>query len=46
MGPRDRELTLDEEMIEVIEVIESCEGYSDLDSGVSDNYEFDYLPEF
>ena len=30
-GPRDRQLTTDEETVEVLEIIEDCDNYSDLD---------------
>lgn len=41
MGPRNKELSLDEETVEVLEAIESCEEYSDL----NDDYEVEYLDE-
>lgn len=37
MGPRDKELTLDEETVEVLEIIEGCKESYDLDE-VSDYY--------
>ena len=41
MGPRTKELSFDEETVEVLEAIESCDDYSDLD----DDYEVEYLDE-
>lgn len=41
MGPRNKELSLDEETVEVLEAIENCEEYSDL----NDDYEVEYLDE-
>ena len=35
-GPRDRQLTADEETVEIIEVIEDCDDYSDLDDDTVD----------
>ena len=41
MGPRTKELSLDEETVEVLEVIENYDDYSDLDN----DYEIEYLDE-
>lgn len=41
MGPKTKELSFDEETVEVLEAIESSEEYSDLD----DDYEVEYLDE-
>ena len=38
MGPRDTNLTEDEETVEILEIIEQCEDYSDLDES--------YIPEY
>lgn len=45
MGPRTKELSFDEETVEVLEAIESCEDYSDLDNDEEVEYldETDYL---
>ena len=45
MGPRTKELTLDEETVEVIETIEQCEDYSDLDEDLYFD-ENDYTVEY
>ena len=42
MDPRNKELSLDEETVEILEVIEQCDDYSDLDDG---EYEVEYLEE-
>lgn len=42
MDPRTKELSLDEETVEILEVIEQCDDYSDLDD---DEYSVDYLEE-
>lgn len=39
MGPREKTYTVDEETVEVIEILENCENYSDLD----DDFITDYL---
>ena len=44
LGPRDRQLTADEETVEILEIIEDCENYSDLDDDSVD-YEI-YEPEY
>ena len=41
IGPRTKELTADEETVEILEIIEGCDDYSDLD----DDYEVEYLDE-
>ena len=41
-GPNDHELSLDEETVEILEIIENCDEYSDLD----DDYEEEYIPEY
>ena len=43
MGPNDRTLTLDEETVEIIEVIENCDDYSNLDDNIDD---IDYIVEY
>ena len=43
MGPREKALTTDEETVEVLEIIEDCTEYSDLDD---QNYEVEYTEEF
>ena len=43
MGPRDRELTVDEQTVEIVEILESCDDYSDLDD--DDNNEEYYVEE-
>lgn len=40
--PRNKELSLDEETVEILEVIEQSDDYSDLDDG---EYEVEYLEE-
>ena len=40
--PRTKALTSDEAIVEVVEVIEQCDDYSDLD----DNYYYDLEEEF
>ena len=42
MDPRNKELSLDEETIEILEVIEQSDDYSDLDD---DEYRVEYLEE-
>lgn len=41
MGPRTKELSFDEETVEVLEAIEDSDNYSDLDN----DYEVEYLDE-
>ena len=43
MDPRNKALTADEETVEVLEIIEDCNEYSDLDDI---EYEVDYSEEF
>lgn len=38
IGPRDRELNIDEETVEVLEVIEECRDCYDLDDDGSSSY--------
>ena len=45
MGPNDKTLSLDEEMVEIIEVIENCDDYSDLDDSTP-VYEYDFEEDF
>lgn len=42
--PRSKMLSSDEEMVEIVEIIENCDDYSDLDedNDISSEYEFDY----
>ena len=42
MDPRNKELSLDEQTVEILEVIEQCDDYSDLDDG---EYSVEYLEE-
>jgi len=44
-GPRDKELTDDEQTVEILEIIEGCDGYSNLDNEVVEDYEV-YEPEY
>lgn len=47
MGPRDKELTLDEETVEILEIIENCDDYSDLDdTNEMDFYSEEYIVEY
>lgn len=41
-GPRDKELTLDEETVEILEIIEQCPDYSDLDEEYNPIYTGEY----
>lgn len=41
MDPRTKELTIDEETVEIIEAIEQCDDYSDL----NDDYQVQYYEE-
>ncbi len=43
--PRTKALSSDEETVEVLEVIEQCDDYSDLDEDTP-NYEFDFEENF
>ena len=43
MGPRTKELESADEIVEVLEIIENSDEYSDLDS--DDLYEVEYLDE-
>ncbi len=41
--PRSKTLTSDEETVEILEIIEECDDYSDLDEGdESSTYEYDF----
>ncbi len=40
IDPRTKTLSSDEETVEVLEVIEDCDDYSDLDN--EETFEFDY----
>ena len=42
MGPRDKQLSADEETVEIVEILENCPDYSDLDD---DNTDIDYVVE-
>lgn len=42
-GPNDHEISLDDETVEILEIIENCDEYSDLDD---DNIEEEYIPEY
>ncbi len=42
-GPNDHDTSLDEETVEILEIIENCDEYSDLDD---DNEETEYIPEY
>ena len=42
MDPRNKELSLDEETVEILEVIEQCDDYSDLDD---DEYSSEFVEE-
>ena len=44
-GPRSKMLSSDEETVEILEVIEDCADYSDLDDNTP-NYEFDFEENF
>ena len=38
MGPRNKELTIDEETVEVLEIIEGCKDQYDIDDDNGDYY--------
>ncbi len=40
--PRSKVLSSDEETVEIIEVIEECDDYSDLDTETEETFAFDY----
>ena len=42
--PRSKMLSSDEETVEIVEIIENCDDYSDLDENndIAEEYEFDY----
>ena len=42
LDPNTKVLSSDEETVEILEIIEECEDYSDLDNDDSTVYEFDY----
>ena len=42
VGPRTKELTTDEETVEVLEIIENCESFSDLDEEYDPIYVGEY----
>lgn len=42
IGPRTKELTVDEETVEILEIIEECEDYSDLDEEYNPLYTGEY----
>lgn len=42
IDPRSKVLSSDEEAVEIIEIIEGCDDYSDLDDPSIAEYEFDY----
>lgn len=42
VGPRTKELTPDEEMVEILEIIENCEDYSDLEEEYNPIYTGEY----
>ena len=42
LDPRSKVLSSDEDVVEIIEVVEACEDYSDLDDQLTEEYEFDY----
>ena len=46
VGPRTKELTTDEETVEVLEIIENCESFSDLDEEYDPIYvgEYQFTP--
>lgn len=41
-GPKTKELTTDEETVEVLEIIENCESFSDLDEEYDPIYVGEY----
>ena len=42
IDPRSKVLSSDEETVEILEIIEDCGDYSDLDNDDTPEYEFDY----
>ena len=42
IDPRSKVLSSDEETVEILEIIEDCDDYSDLDEDEASEYEFDY----
>jgi hypothetical protein len=46
IDPRSKALTSDEETVEIVEIIENCDDYSDLDNNDEDTFIYDYESEF
>ena len=46
LDPRSKVLSSDEETVEILEIIEDCADYSDLDNDDTAEYEFDYEDNF
>ena len=44
-GPRSKMLSSDEETVEILEVIEDCADYSDLDTE-TETYEYDFEEDY
>ena len=42
MDPRNKELSVDEQTVEILEIIEDVEDYSDLDNEYSSEYYVEY----